>query len=116
MVFMVDSRGSPACAKAAASVKPAGVRERCRAKEPCRRPWIDPGTREIDDMASANKSKGTSEEGKVPRPDKSNTASKGMAERPKGGAAGDPEAEVEEDVDYVRPPGKDPTETGRLRD
>lgn len=64
-------------------------------------------------MASANRPKGESEEGKVPRPDKSNTASKGMAERPKGGASGDPE--VEDDVDDERPPGKDPTETGRSR-
>ena len=65
-------------------------------------------------MATANKPKGEGEEDKVPRPDKSSTASKGMAERPKGGASGDPEAD--EDADYVRPPGKDPTETGRLRD
>lgn len=64
-------------------------------------------------MADAGKPKGTGEEGKVPRPDKSNTASKGMAETPKGGSSGNPE--LEEDVDYVRPPGKDPTETGRLR-
>lgn len=66
-------------------------------------------------MATADRPKGEGEEGKVPRPDKSNTASKGMAERPKGGSAGDPEAEDVDDVDYVRPPGKDPTETGRLR-
>ena len=62
-------------------------------------------------MADANKSKGTSEQGKVSRPDKSNSASKGMAERPKGGSSGDPEAP--DDVDYVRPRGKDPTDAGR---
>jgi hypothetical protein len=39
-------------------------------------------------MADANKPKGTSQEDKVPKPNKSNTASKGMAERPKGGARG----------------------------
>ena len=64
-------------------------------------------------MASANKPKGTGEQGKVPRPDKSNTASKGMAEKPKGNQSGNPEEP--DDIDYVRPPGKDPTESGRLR-
>ncbi len=62
-------------------------------------------------MADANKPKGTSEEGRVSKADKHNTASKGMAEHVRGGAgSGDPEAP--EDADYRRPPGKDPTETG----
>lgn len=63
-------------------------------------------------MAAAGKPKGTSEEGKVSKPDKHNTASKGMAEAPRGaGGSGDPEAP--DDVDYVRPTGEGDVERGR---
>ncbi len=63
-------------------------------------------------MASAGKPKGTSAEGKVSKPDKHNTASKGMAETTRGaGGAGDPE--TPDDVDYVRPVGEGDVELGR---
>ena len=63
-------------------------------------------------MASAGKPKGTSEEDKVSKPDKHNTASKGMAEIPKG-AGGSGEPEGPDDVDYVRPAGEGDVELGR---
>lgn len=44
-------------------------------------------------MADANSPKGTSQERKTPSDAKSDTASKGMAERPKGGASGEVTAE-----------------------
>lgn len=63
-------------------------------------------------VASAGKPKGTSEEGKVSKADKHNTASKGMAETTRGaGGTGDPEAP--DDVDYVRPVGEGDVELGR---
>ncbi len=63
-------------------------------------------------MAAAGKAKGTSEEGKVSKPDKHNTASKGMAEMPRGaGGTGDPE--TPDDADYVRPAGTGDVELGR---
>ncbi len=63
-------------------------------------------------VASAGKPKGTSEEGKVSKADKQNTASKGMAETTRGaGGTGDPEAP--DDVDYVRPVGEGDVELGR---
>ncbi len=63
-------------------------------------------------MASAGKSKGTSQEDKVHDPDKHDSASKGMAELAKGaGGSGDPEAP--DDVDYVRPAGEGDVERGR---
>lgn len=62
-------------------------------------------------VASAGKPKGTSEEGKVSKADKHNTASKGMAETTRGaGGTGDPEAP--DDVDYVRPVGEGDVELG----
>ena len=63
-------------------------------------------------MASAGKSKGTSQEDKVHDPDNHDSASKGMAELAKGaGGSGDPEAP--DDVDYVRPAGEGDVERGR---
>jgi hypothetical protein len=63
-------------------------------------------------MASAGKPKGTNQEDKVHAPDKHNTASKGMAELPRGaGGSGDPE--MPDDVDYVRPIGEGDVERGR---
>ena len=63
-------------------------------------------------MASAGKSKGTNQEDKVHDPDKHNTASKGMAELPRGaGGSGDPEAP--DAADYVRPAGTGDVERGR---
>ncbi len=63
-------------------------------------------------MASAGKSKGTSQEDKVHDPDKHNTASKGMAELSKGAVgSGDPEAPY--DADDVRPAGEGDVERGR---
>ncbi len=55
-------------------------------------------------MASAGKPKGTSQEDKVARPDKSNTASKGMASQEKGHHAGP--ADLPADLDDQRPPGQ----------
>ena len=55
-------------------------------------------------MASAGKPKGTGEEDKVARPDKSNTASKGMAGHEKGHHAGT--ADLPPELDDQRPPGQ----------
>ena len=63
-------------------------------------------------MASAGKSKGTSQEDKVHAPDKHNTASKGMAEMSKG-AGGSDDPEAPDDADYVRPAGEGDVERGR---
>ena len=65
-------------------------------------------------MASAGHSKGTGQEDKTATTDKRETASKGMAEKPRGAAgAGDPEEDVE--ADYTRPAGEGDVERGRLR-
>ena len=54
-------------------------------------------------MPDAGKPKGTGEERKVAYPDKSKTASKGMAEHEKGHAAGTPD--LPDELDDRRPPG-----------
>ena len=64
-------------------------------------------------MPDAGKPKGTGEERKVPYPNKSNTASKGMAEHEKGHSAGT--TELPADLDDRRPQGqvaKDAMEDG----
>ncbi len=64
-------------------------------------------------MPDAGKPKGTGEERKVAHPDKSKTASKGMAEHEKGHAAGSPD--LPGDLDDRRPQGqiaKDAMEDG----
>ncbi len=63
-------------------------------------------------MAAAGKPKGSGEDGKVAKPDKHNTASRGMAEMTRGaGGTGDPEQP--DDADYVRPAGEGDVERGR---
>lgn len=64
-------------------------------------------------MPDAGKPKGSGQERKVPYPDKSKTASKGMAEHEKGHAAGTPD--LPDELDNRRPQGqiaKDAMEDG----
>ena len=63
-------------------------------------------------MANAGHPKGSGQQDKVKAPDKHSTASKGMAETPRGaGGTGDPEEA--DDADYIRPAGKGDVELGR---